>query len=100
LGIARLVAELNKDDLEGWMFWYADINFLHFAIFLFVICTVVLAVVSLLTPAPSLEQIEGLTIGAISDDEKAVGTSGWRKTDGLLSVILFVIVGALWFYFS
>lgn len=98
LGIARLVAELNKDSLDGWMFWYADINFLHFAIFLFVICTVVLAVVSLLTPPPSLEQVEGLTIGVMKDDKQ--DATGWKKTDRLLSIVLFAIVGALWFYFS
>ena len=35
-GAVRLVAELNKDGLTGWLYTYADINFLHFAAF---ICT-------------------------------------------------------------
>jgi SSS family solute:Na+ symporter len=35
LGMGRLIAELNKEHLSGFLYNYADINFLHFAIFLF-----------------------------------------------------------------
>jgi len=42
LGLARLILELNKASLDGILFWYADINFLHFALFLFVICSIIL----------------------------------------------------------
>ena len=42
LGAARLILELTKDSKSGLLYWYADINFLHFAIFLFAICTGVL----------------------------------------------------------
>src|SRR4051812_25960850 len=44
LGFARLVLELNKANLTpgSAMHWYADINFLHFAALLFVLCSLVL----------------------------------------------------------
>lgn len=63
LGMARLVLELNKDGLSGFLYWYADINFMHVTILLFVICAAVLVVVSMLTPAPAEWQVSGLTYG-------------------------------------
>ena len=101
LGMARLLAELNKDDLQGWMYWYADINFLHFAIFLFVVCTAILVVVSLLTPEPSEEKTRDLTIGTVTSEKSGGSDSlSWVKKDRLLSILLFSVVGILWFYFS
>jgi SSS family solute:Na+ symporter len=100
LGMARLIAELNKDSLNQWLYWYADINFLHFAIFLFVICTLVLVIVSLLTPEPSADQLQDLTVSTTSKKEDASGSSEWIKKDALLTIILFGLVGFLWFYFS
>ena len=62
LGMGRLVAELNKGSLDGLLFLYADVNFLHFAILLFLVCTAVLVGVSLLTPPPPPERVDGLTL--------------------------------------
>jgi SSS family solute:Na+ symporter len=39
LGMGRLVLELTKSSHHGYLRWYADINFLHFAILLFAVCT-------------------------------------------------------------
>ena len=98
LGMGRLVAELGKASLDGLLFAYADMNFLHFAIVLFVVCTAVLIVVSLLTPPPPDEKVRGLTIGVREKLEAA--TDGWRRTDLVLTVLLVVCVGLLWIYFS
>src|SRR5438046_10652858 len=65
LGVLRLVLELTNKASGGlepgtlWH-WIATINFLHFAVLLFVICTVVLFVVSLMTPPPGPEKTAGL----------------------------------------
>lgn len=101
LGVVRLIAELNKDSLEGWLFWYADINFLHFAIFLFVVCVAVLVVVSLLTPEPLIEKVQGLTINVMTRrKDETSGSSKWIKKDSRLSIVLLTFVGGLWLYFS
>jgi len=58
LGVLRLVLELTNKATGGGLepgtpwHWIATINFLHYAVLLFVICTVVLFVVSMLTPPP------------------------------------------------
>jgi SSS family solute:Na+ symporter len=98
LGMGRLLAELNKGNLDGLLFAYADINFLHFAILLFAICTAVLVGVSLLTPPPPPERVEGLTFGGTRDG-KGVWSGGSRLELALTGGLL-LCVAALWIYFS
>jgi len=97
LGATRFILELNKTSLtEGTLLYdFATINFLHIAIFLFVICSTILIIVSLMTPAPDLAQIEGITY-----DRNVKTASEGKKLDTLLTVILLVIIIALWIYFS
>lgn len=99
LGILRLTLELMKNSLDGFLYQYADINFLHFAFLLFLVCTLVLVVVSYLTSQPAFQKVEGLTIHTIADE--GIGEDkGWRKRDFALSVLLILIVGIIWIYFS
>jgi SSS family solute:Na+ symporter len=74
-------------------------NFLHFAIFLFVVCSVVLVVVSFAGPAPAVERLRGLTY-ATTEGEPAAGDRGWRRRDLVLTLALAALVGAVWWYFS
>jgi SSS family solute:Na+ symporter len=99
LGIARLILELNKDSISGLLHQYADINFLHFAFLLFLVCTLVLVVVSFLTTEPASQKVDGLTIHTISGESESEA-KGWRKRDFILSVLLIFLVGIVWIYFS
>src|SRR5258707_5757664 len=73
LGATRFILEL-ADRAGGSHFqspvirWLIDMNFLHYAIFMFVICSVVLISVSLMTPAPDRKRLAGLTFATV--DEK------------------------------
>ena len=111
LGMLRLLLELNKESLSGLAYSYATINFLNFAAILFVFCSAVLVVVSLLTKAPSDEHIRGLTfqtadqaVEGISEIE-AVGDRGvsdplWRRRDKVMSGIIIILVAIVMVYFS
>jgi len=99
LGILRLILELMKDSLSGFFYEYANVNFLHFAFLLFLICTLVLVVVSYLTSEPPAQKVEGLTIHTTTKEIDLKGV-GWRKRDFALSVLLIFLVGAIWIYFS
>lgn len=99
LGILRLILELMKDSLDGFLYQYADINFLHFAFLLFLVCTLVLVIVSYFTLQPPAQKVEGLTIHTISK-EGGGEDIGWRKRDFALSVLLILLVGVVWIYFS
>jgi SSS family solute:Na+ symporter len=100
IGMGRLVAELNKDRLEGWLFIFADINFLHFAIFLFLACTFLLIAVSLVTAPPSEEQIRGLTYATTVTADRAKSRASWNTTDVVLSLIVVAVVLMVLVYFS
>jgi SSS family solute:Na+ symporter len=94
LGTVRLVAELNKASLGGWLFTFADINFLHFAFLLFVVCSIVLIGVSYSAPAPAASNIDGLTF-----DVGRRRTQERRSSDAVLSLLLVACVFAVWVYF-
>ncbi|NCW56791.1 MAG: sodium transporter [Gammaproteobacteria bacterium] len=101
LGMSRLVLELNRDLVgDGWLGWFVGMNFLHFAIFLFVICAAVLIVVSLATPAPDAAQVDSLTVGGGKSEPVPVIDARWRRTDVLASIGLVALVGAIWLIFS
>jgi solute:Na+ symporter, SSS family len=98
LGMGRLVAELNKANLDGLLLSFASINFLHFAVLLFAICSVILVTVSLVTPAPSAEKTTGLTY-ATKPATASTSDAGWRARDKMLSMVLMFAVIAVWIYF-
>lgn len=99
LGMGRLLAELNKGRLDGdgWLFAFADINFLHFAALLFVLCSAVLVVASLVTPPPPREQVAALTFGGAP--ERELRERG-RTRDLVLTGLLIAAVAGIWVYFS
>jgi solute:Na+ symporter, SSS family len=117
LGATRFVLEI-MDRGAGGRFenadirWLIDINFLHYAILMFVICSLVLIIVSLMTPAPDRRKLAGLTFATV--DEKmdlvsvrtamlehkpAAETALEHKLNVVFSVALFFTVVGLWIYF-
>jgi SSS family solute:Na+ symporter len=107
LGASRLVAELWKESLpDGWILAYADINFLHFAGLLFLVCAVVLVSVSLLTPPPQAERIRGLTFGTPiaqasgSAPHQAKSDAVWRRHDLGISILVAGGVALTWLFFT
>jgi SSS family solute:Na+ symporter len=101
LGMGRLVAELNKANLDGWLYGYADVNFLHFAAILFVICSAVLVLASFTAPAPDRARIEGLTFQTTAPLPPAVGVpAAARRWDLILTALLLASVGAIWIIFQ
>jgi len=99
VGVFRLIAELNEGHLSGVVLAFAQINFLHFAVFLFVLCSAVLIGVSLVTPEPSDAQLEGLTFATTPAKSKGK-PSRWRAHDRVASAVLILLVCAVWLYFS
>jgi len=107
LGVLRLILELYNKAPGGGLepgtlwHWVATINFLHYAVLLFVICTAVLFVVSMTTPAPGAEKTDGLTyVRAAPGSAVLAGESARdRKIEIGLSVLLVAIIGVLWIIF-
>jgi SSS family solute:Na+ symporter len=100
LGMGRLIAELNVDSLSGWLLAFAEINFLHFAIFLFLTCSGFLVLGSLLTPPPSDDQIRGLTYATTMAKDREASRASWGRSEVVNSVIIVVIILLILVYFS
>ena len=100
LGMARLIMELNKETLDGFLYTFADINFLHFAFLLFLACTAVLIGVSLATPAPSDAKVRDLTFATLDASTSLPSDSAWRRKDLWATIVLVVIVALVWLYFT
>jgi SSS family solute:Na+ symporter len=100
LGMARLLAELNKESLGGALRAYAEVNFLHFAAMLFVVCVIVLIAASFTAPPPRPEQVDGITFGGARRPARAEGDRAGRRVDLMLSGLLVLGVLGTWVYFS
>ena len=79
---------------------YAEINFLHFAVLLFLVCSAVLVLASLTAPAPSAEKLAGLTFATTPRAAAGAVAERGRGRDVAVSVVLALGVGAIWWYFS
>jgi SSS family solute:Na+ symporter len=101
LGFARLVLELDKSHLGkgGPIYWFADINFLHFAALLFVLCSLILVVVSIMTPPPTPEHVADLTMQTVAPSAAVEVAPRERTVEIALSVLLAAVIGALWIVF-
>jgi solute:Na+ symporter, SSS family len=101
LGITRLVAEYaHKQGLlnveEGSvMNVLLKINFLHYALYLFLICSAILIGASYLAPAQSTEQLKLVTYSRfVGKNTIVAGLDLW------LTILLIACVFALWWLFS
>jgi SSS family solute:Na+ symporter len=112
LGTARFVFEvLDKTGhyASPAIRWLVDMNFLHYAIFMFVVCAVVLIGVSLVTPAPDRRKLAGLTFETVDDKIEttpvapvhtvAKETPREHQLNLLFTLMLLALVVGLWIYF-
>jgi solute:Na+ symporter, SSS family len=103
LGVARFALEINKAALDGWLLEFAQLNFLHFAVLLFVICSAVLIVVSLAGKPSSDEKLAGLTFATADAgpaDARTQDDLTLRLHDAWLSAVVIALVFGVWIYFS
>ena len=100
VGMLRLVAELNKEHLSGFLFNFANMVFLYFAFILFVCCIAVMIIVSLLTQKPSFEQLNGLTYGTTVATDRAKSRASWNYKDVINSLVIISIIALVMIYFS
>lgn len=93
LGTTRLLLEVNQVTLPPFLNWYVQLNFLHFAIMLFLICSAILFGVSRLSPAPPTDAAQALLL---KSDDRFQG----QVSNVVLSIILVACIAALWMWFQ
>jgi SSS family solute:Na+ symporter len=100
LGMLRIILELLRSHLSGFLYAFATINFLYFCILLFLFSIALMVIVSLLTEKPSESQLNGLTYATTVKEDRASSRASWGRMDVILSLIVVVIVIAAFLYFS
>lgn len=113
LGALRFVAEIvaaRGTEFTGLWLTLVKMNFLHYAIFMFIVCSLILIGVSLATPAPERRKLAGLTFATVdekidmmplqgSQRKPARETSTERAMNIVFSLGLVATVVGLWIYF-
>jgi SSS family solute:Na+ symporter len=101
LGILRLVTEFLRNDgtlvvSENTLFGiFLDINFLHFALYLFLFCAGLLMLVSKMGVPQSMEKLQLVTF----QKNASIGKIRWTK-DVIITLVLVVLVLVIWVIFS
>ena len=102
LGMARLVSKvfegyLNADGVIYSLF--LSHNWLHYSIYLFFICILVIVVVSFFTKPLPMNQINGLVLGTESAEQKAETRASWNGWDVFNTLVILGITIAFYIYF-
>jgi SSS family solute:Na+ symporter len=100
VGMVRIILELNKDHLTGFLYSFATVNFLYFCISLFVFSIAWMVTVSLLTEKPKEEQLKGLTFATTVAADRLASRASWNRMDVILSLIVIVFIVCVFLYFS
>jgi SSS family solute:Na+ symporter len=111
LGTVRFVFEVldrTRHYDSGAIRWLVDMNFLHYAILMFVVCSLVLIGVSMMYPAPERKKIAGLTFATVGEklattDVNTPHLQRETRTERLFNLaftgVLIATVVCLWIYF-
>ncbi len=107
LGIIRLAIDTpvklfdNFAYSEGSLFWIINnMFFQYYSLVIFIICAVVMIVVSYMTEAPSYEKIAGLTYGTTTDENRKETRDSWSAIDVIGSVTVVLLIIAAYIYFA
>jgi SSS family solute:Na+ symporter len=111
LGAVRFIFEVldkSRHYQSGALRGLVDMNFLHYAVLMFVVCTIVLVAVSMWYPAPERKKIAGLTFATVDEklDTTAVESQHMQRetrrehlVNLAFTAILLVTVIGLWIHF-
>ena len=111
LGAARFIFEVldkSRHYQSGAIRWLVDMNFLHYAIWMFVACSLVLVGVSFMYPAPERKKLAGLTFSTVDEKIDTVDvttphlareTRFEHRLNLTFTFVLLAAVIGLWYHF-
>jgi solute:Na+ symporter, SSS family len=109
LGVFRLMVDTPVTlGLEGYKAGYTEGSFLwiinniyfqYFSLLIFLVCVVVMVVVSYVTEPPEQARLRGLTFATVSAQDQAQSRASWDRRDVLASgaVLLLILIAYLYF---
>jgi len=107
MGLVRLVIDTPVKLVSGFSYrqgsflWVVNhIFFQYYSLLIFLVCVVVMIVVSYLTEAPSYEKIKGLTFATITAEDRKKSRTSWTYADVIASAVVLAIILAAYLYFT
>jgi SSS family solute:Na+ symporter len=95
----RIGLELASDSLDpdGIIYALAKANFLTFAAWFFLFSVILCVAISLMTPPPTPAQIQGLTYGSLTEEQKLANKNSYNFWDialslGVIAIVVYVMV--------
>ncbi len=86
---------------EGSFFWIVNNTFFqYYSLLIFLVCVVVMFVVSYATAPPSYDKISGLTYGTLTDEHRRASRGSWDFRDVAASAAVLVIILIAYLYFN
>jgi SSS family solute:Na+ symporter len=85
---------------EGTFLWIVNnIYFQYYSLFIFLVCVLVMVVVSWWSAEPSYERISGLTYGTLNEEHRRLSRGSWDWRDVAVSAIVLAVILAAYLYF-
>lgn len=106
LGLFRLAVDtpvklIGTQYQQGSFLWIINnIFFQYYSLLIFIVCIIVMIVVSYMTSPPSYEKISGLTYATLTAEDRRSSRASWNKTDVIFSIILLILIVAAYLYFT
>ena len=107
MGLIRLAIDTpvallkNFEYQQGSFFWVMNnIFFQYYSLVIFVVCAIVMVVVSYMSQEPAYEQISGLTFSTLTDKDREKSRSSWNATDLIASGAVIVLIVAAYLFFT
>ena len=105
IGITRLSAKVYYSSMatgagENWFkFLFYDVNWLFFCGGMFFVCVLVIVLVSVFTKPARPEQLQGLTFGSTTPEQKAATRASWNYWDVIHTGIILGFTVLFYIYF-
>ena len=88
------------ENVDGFLFTFATINFAHMAIILFIFSVILCVSVSLITAEPDYQRTRGLSFGNLDPESLNSKEKTYSTVDVVLSIVLVGIVISILMYFT
>jgi SSS family solute:Na+ symporter len=86
---------------QGSFLWVVNnIFFQYYSLLIFIVCAIVMVVVSYMTEEPSYDKISGLTYSTTSQGDRTVSRGSWNRIDVIASAIVLALILAAYLYFT
>lgn len=107
LGLLRLAVDTpvklveNFAYTQGSFFWIINnIFFQYYSLLIFVVCVIVMLVVSYMTEEPAYSKINGLTYATTSHEDRAASRASWSRGDVIASGVVLALIMMAYLYFT